>query len=329
MSLLKKSEAYKPHKYPWAFEAYQKQQQMHWIPSEIPMHDDVLDFKTKLTEKEKNFLTSIFRFFTQADVDVAGGYFNLFIPKFKSIEVRMMLSSFCNMEAVHIDSYSMLMTELGMPDSEFHQFLKYDAMRQKHDYALNFNTDTPRDTLKTLAVYSAFTEGMQLFASFAMLLNFSRHNKMKGMSQIVTYSIRDETLHTNSMIELFHEYARETGLYDSELKEEIKQIAIEMVQLEDAFVDLAFDGGEMENLTAQEVKNYVRFVCDWRLEQLKIEPVFNITKHPLPWLPALLNGVEHSNFFEQRSTEYSKGSTSGTWSDVWSDFDKPKKGDAL
>ena len=325
MSLLESSKSYKPFKYPWAFEAWQYQQQVHWLPEEIPLGEDIKDWNSKLNEKEKQFLTQIFRFFTQANIDVSGGYIDMYLPKFKPVEIRMMLASFANMETVHIAAYALLIETVGMPDEEFSKFLEYEEMVEKHEFTAAFNMNSDRETLKTMAVYGAFTEGLQLFGSFAMLLNFPRFGKMKGMGQVVTWSVRDESLHTEGVIRLFHEYAKETQAYDKKLKNEIRDIAYEVVRLEDRFIDLAFEFGDQQNLSAKQVKDYIRYICDWRLNQLKIKPIYNIKKYPLPWLRSLLNGVEHANFFETRATEYSKGSTTGSWEDTWGVFNNKYK----
>jgi ribonucleoside-diphosphate reductase beta chain len=170
----------------------------------------------------------------------------------------------------------------------------------------------------TMAVFSAFTEGLQLFASFAILLNFPRHNKMKGMGQIVTWSVRDETLHCNSMIRLFKDFIKEEPqIWNDKLKKEIVDACKTIVEHEDAFIDLAFQMGPLEGLTANEVKQYIRFIGNRRLEQLGLDPIYDVKKNPLTWLDNMLNGVEHMNFFEGRATEYSKASTRGSWGEVF------------
>jgi len=170
----------------------------------------------------------------------------------------------------------------------------------------------------TMAVFSAFTEGLQLFASFAILLNFPRFNKMKGMGQIVTWSVRDETLHCNSMIRLFKDFVKEEPqIWNDKLKKEIYDACKTIVEHEDAFIDLAFQMGPLEGLTADQVKQYIRFIGNRRLEQLGLNPIYDVKKNPLTWLDTMLNGVEHMNFFEGRATEYSKASTRGTWGEVF------------
>jgi len=170
----------------------------------------------------------------------------------------------------------------------------------------------------TMAVFSAFTEGLQLFASFAILLNFPRFNKMKGMGQIVTWSVRDETLHCNSMIRLFKDFIKEEPqIWNDKLKNEIYDACKTIVHHEDAFIDLAFQMGPLKGLSAEEVKQYIRFIGNRRLEQLGLNPIYDVKKNPLTWLDTMLNGVEHMNFFEGRATEYSKASTKGSWGEVF------------
>jgi len=231
----------------------------------------------------------------------------------------MMMTAFAAMETVHVAAYSHLLDTIGMPESEYSAFMKYKEMKDKYDYMQGFNVNSKEDIAKTVAVFSAFTEGLQLFASFAILLNFPRHNKMKGMGQIVTWSVRDETLHCNSMIRIFKEFIKENPeIWTPKLKKELYEACRIIVDHEDAFIDLAFEMGPMEGLTSQEVKDYIRFIANRRLVQLGLEPIYDVKKNPLTWLDTMLNAVEHMNFFEGRATEYSKASTKGTWVEAFS-----------
>ena len=316
--LLEERHYYKPFNYPWAFEAYKTQQHMHWLPDEVNLADDLKDFRERLTPDNRQLLTNIFRFFTQADVDVACGYATQYLPTYKQPELRMMLSAFANMEAVHQEAYSLLLETLGYDDSEYQKFTQIQSMYEKHEYLSDFGAGSLVDLAKTMAVYSAFTEGVQLFSSFAILLNYSRHNFMKGMGQIVTWSIRDETLHVESMSRLFKELIRENPeLWTDELKYEIYCAAERTVELEDAFIDTCFESAEILNLSSEEVKEYIRYIADRRLLGLGMKAIFKSSKNPLPWLDYILNGVEHTNFFENRATEYARASTTGKWKDIF------------
>ena len=311
---------FKPFNYPWAYEAWLKHEQAHWLHTEVPMAEDVKDWKKKLNKEEKEFLTNIFRFFTQGDIDVAGGYVKNYLPYFPQPEIRMMLSGFAAREALHIAAYSHLIETLGLPETTYNQFLEYQAMRDKHDYVIEHSSKngTLESTATHIAIFSAFTEGMQLFSSFIMLLNFPRHGLMKGMGQIVTWSIVDETMHAESMMRLFKEFIKENPeIWNDELKGKIYTIAEKMVELEDKFIDLAFATGDMRDLKAEDIKEYIRYIADRRLIGLGMKGVFKRKKNPLPWVEEMINAPVHGNFFENRVTDYAKGALTGSWDDVW------------
>ena len=318
MSLLKTKRIYKPFKYPWAYDAWLQQQRIHWIPEEVPLADDVSDWNRKLNKQERNLLSQIFRFFTQSDIEVNNCYMSHYSRVFKPTEVCMMLSAFSNMETIHIAAYSHLLDTIGMPEVEYSAFLEIKEMRDKYDYMQKFNTNTKINIAKTLAIFGGFTEGLQLFATFAILLNFPRFNKMKGMGQIVTWSARDESLHTESIIKLYNTFVSENpDINKEELERDLYIACNTMIDHEDAFIDRAFELGTVEGLRPEEVKQYMRYMADIRLNQLKLQPIYNISTNPLPWMDEMLNAVEHTNFFENRATEYSKAATTGTWEEAF------------
>ena len=318
MSLLEANPVYKPFRYPWAYDAWLMQQRVHWLPEEVPLADDVKDWHNKMTAEERNLLTQIFRFFTQSDIEVNNCYMKRYSQVFEPTEVQMMLSAFSNMETVHIAAYSHLLDTIGMPETEYQAFLHYKEMKDKVDYLQQFDVETKSDIARTLAVFGAFTEGLQLFASFAILINFPRFNKMKGMGQIISWSVRDESLHTESIIKLFRTFISENPeIWTDEFKRSLYVTCSEMVEHEDAFIDLAFELGGVEGLNGSEVKQYIRYIADRRLTQLGLQPIYRLEKNPLPWMDEMLNGMEHTNFFENRSTEYSKAATQGSWEDIW------------
>ena len=308
---------FKPFHYPWAYDAWLKHEQSHWLHTEVPMLEDVKDWKTRLTTEEKYFLTNIFRFFTQSDLDVAGGYIKNYLPNFPQPEVRMMLAGFAAREALHVAAYSHLIESLGMPESTYNEFLEYDAMREKHAYFMS-KVDNGVDLPVKIAAISAFTEGLALFSSFIMLLNFPRHGKMKGMGQIVTWSIVDETQHAEGMIKLFRTYIEENRrVWNDKTKGQIYTIATKMVELEDKFVDLAFKMGKVEGLRDEEVKQYIRYIADRRLISMGMKGIFKHKTNPLPWVEEMINAPTHTNFFENRATDYAKGALTGSWDEVW------------
>ena len=312
MSLLDTRDYYKPFDHPWMFDYYSQQNQMHWFPEDVPLHNDVKDWQT-MTDEEKNLLTQIFRLFTQSDVDVGAGYVDRYMRIFKKPEARMMMSSFANMESIHQHAYSLLLDTVGMPEVEYKAFSEYEAMADKHEYinAVKVTKGDKKSIAKALAIYSGFTEGLQLFRSFIILLNFPRFGKMKGMGQIITYSIRDESMHVEAMTKLFREFMQENiDLWTDDFKAEIYQACREMVDLEDRFLDLVFEQGDIPGLTKKEMQEYIRYIADRRLLQLGLKPNYEVKDNPLNWLDDVL-GVEHQNFFEGRATTYMKAGLRG------------------
>lgn len=309
---------FKPFSYAWAYDAWIQHEQAHWLHTEIPLNEDVKDWNTKLTVIDRDFLTDIFRFFTQGDIDVAGAYVNVYLPAFPAPEIRMMLAGFAAREAVHIAAYSNLIETLGMPDSTYMDFMDYREMVDKHDYLQSYMTQDASMMAEQLAVFSAFTEGLQLFSSFVMLLNYPRHGMMKGMGQNITSSIADESMHVDAMIKLFRTYVEENRqLWNDELKSKLYSIAEKMVELEDNFIDLAFRRGPQRNLTAEELKLYIRYIADRRLISMGLKGIFKVKKNNLPWVDEMISAPIHGNFFEIRVMDYAKGATVGDWNDVW------------
>jgi ribonucleotide reductase beta subunit family protein with ferritin-like domain/glutaredoxin len=316
--LLHFSETYKPFHYPWAVEITTRHEKAHWIEDELDLSEDVSDWKSgKVTQVEKDYVTNILRLFTQSDVAVGQNYFDQFIPKFKNNEIRNMLGSFAAREGIHQRAYALLNETLGLPDSEYHAFLEYKEMVNK----IEFMQESDNNTMKGLGLAlakSVFNEGVALFASFVMLLNFQRFGKMKGMGKVVEWSIRDESMHVEGNAKLFRQFCVEhPKVVDDDFKADIYIMARLAVKLEDKFVDLAYKMGEIEGLDASEVKSYIRYITDRRLLQLGLKTNFKVKENPLPWLEWVLNGADHTNFFENRVTEYEVAGLSGSWDNAY------------
>jgi ribonucleoside-diphosphate reductase beta chain len=258
-------------------------------------------------------IIQILRFFTQADIEVNNNYNTRLIPCFPKPEIKMMLSSFAAMESVHVWAYSYLNDSLGLPEQEYSAFLEYESMRGKYNYLQTFDTESPENLAINLAVFGGFVEGVSLFASFAILMNFPRLGKLRGVGQIVTWSIRDETLHSRGVCQLFRDFISENKqLWTDAFREKLYTACRDMVALEDAFVDACFSMGPVPGLTAQQVKEYVRYTADRKLGELGLDMMYHV-QNPLPWLDVMVNAKEHANFFENRATEYSKGTVVSDW----------------
>lgn len=313
------SETYKPFRYPWAVELTKRHEQAHWIEDEIDLSDDVADWKNgKLSDAEKDYIIQVLRLFTQSDVAVGQNYYDFFIPKLKNNEIRNMLGSFASREGVHQRAYALLNDTMGLPESEFHAFLEYKEMANKVDF-MRDNDNSNYSNLALAVAKSVFSEGISLFASFVMLLNFQRFGKMKGMCKVVEWSIRDETMHVDGMTQIFRGFCEEhPRVVTDDFKKEIYSMLRKVVRLEDKFIDLAYNGyDDIVELSKDDVKLYIRHIADRRLLQLGLKPNFKVKDNPLPWLDWVLNAPDHTNFFENRVTEYEVGGLKGSWGQVY------------
>ena len=306
MSVLEQSKTYKPFKYPWAVMAAVEHEKIHWHEAEARLNEDVTQWKTGgITPDEKKHITSILRLFTQSDVAVGSNYIDHFLPRFKNNEIRAMLTSFANREFVHQRAYALLNDTLGLPEEEYFSFLEYEEMADKIEFMSQVDTHSVSGLAQAVA-RSACNEGMSLFSAFVMLLNYQRFGKMKGMCEIVEWSIRDETAHVEGMVKLFRTLCDEhPRIVNDEFKRSIYETFRQAVELEDKVIDLCYNAVAIEGLTKEEVKQYIRYLADRRLIQLGLKGNFKVKDNPIDWLDWVVNGASFKNFFEGVVTDYS------------------------
>lgn len=320
MSILTPRATYAPFEYPQAYQYWELQQQSHWLHSEINMSSDINDWKMNLNETEKHVIGHILKGFTQSEVFIQE-YWGQNVAKWmKKPEIQMMASTFSAFESIHAVSYAYLNQSLGLED--FEAFLYEPTAKAKIDRLITTKGKSKEEIARSLAVFSAFNEGVSLFSSFAILLNFSRFNKMKGVGQIIAFSIKDESLHSDAGCWLFRTLISEfPEIWTDDLKKEIYDAARLTVELEDNFIDKAFEYGSIEGLDAKDMKNFIRFRANTKLEDLGLKKNWkNIDKDSLErmgWFDVLSSGTAHSDFFASRVDQYSKGviDFSGIWDD--------------
>lgn len=318
MSIVNRRQVYAPFEYPEAYEYWLKQQNAHWLHTEIAMSTDINDWKLNLTETEKSVIGNTLKGFIQSEI-VIGDYWTRRVQKyFPKPEICMMASAFGNMESIHVKAYAYLNESLGLED--YDAFLYDDSAKAKIDNLITTPNKTREDVAKSLAVFSAFGEGVSLFSSFAILMSFSRRNLMKGMGQIIAFSIRDESLHSNGGCWLFRTYISEfPEVFTSEVKKTIYDAARITISLEDEFIDKVFELGPIEGINSNDLKQYIRHRANQKLNEIGLKTNWkNIDKKAIDkmdWFINLGSGVEHQDFFAQRVSEYSKGTID--WSTMY------------
>lgn len=312
MSVVDKTEVYSPV-YHDIVEISKKHERSHWTEDEVKLQQDVEQWKTgKIDDQEKALITNILRLFTQSDLDVGGAYYDKLIPVFKNADIRNMLGSFAAREAIHQRGYALLTDTLGFDKTFYHEFMDYSEMKDKHDYFVEEIGKSYTDLGKYIAK-QVFMEGVSLFASFAILLNFDRLGKLPGMCDLNRWSIADESIHAEGLAKLFRVFCEEhPRIVNDEFKRDIYETCRQLVALEDKFIDKSFSIGGVDRLTKEEIKKYVRYVADYRLNQLGFKSNWNIKENPIPWID-WITGTTHGNFFEREVSEYSKANLSGSF----------------
>ena len=308
---------YKPFEYQTAFDYYKQQHQAHWLADEVPLSSDLNDWKLNLTESEKNLIGNILKSFAQTETYVNDYWSTKVALWFPKHEIKAMACAFADFESIHAEAYARLNEELGLDD--FKAFMEDEEARAKIDRLTEQPGETLKDKALSLAIFSAFTEGVNLFSSFAILMSFQLRNMMKGTGQIVEWSVRDESLHSKAGCWLYRTLLEEAPELDTkEMTQAIYEACDLSVKLEFDFNDKAFEMGNIEGLNKEQLKNFIKERANQKLVELGYSPIYNDIDPNLlkqmEWFGHLTSGKTHQDFFANRVTDYSK--STADWSDL-------------
>ena len=307
---------YKPFEYQTAFEFYKDQHRAHWLADEVPLSSDLNDWKLKLSESEKNLIGNILKSFAQTETYVNDYWATKVAVWFPKHEIKAMACAFADFESIHAEAYARLNEELGLDD--FEAFMEDEEAKAKIDRLVELPGDTLREKALSLAIFSAFTEGVNLFSSFAILMSFQLRNLMKGTGQIVEWSVRDESLHSKAGCWLFRTMMEEMPELNGGMEAQIYDACDLSVKLEFDFIDKAFEMGEIEGLNKNQLKNFIKERANQKLIELGYNPLYNDIDPNLlksmEWFGHLTSGKTHQDFFAGRVTDYSK--STADWSDL-------------
>ena len=315
--ITKYREHYKPFEYDTAFGYYKQQHQAHWLADEVPLASDLNDWKMNLNDSERNLIGNILKSFAQTETYVNDYWSTKVAVWFPKHEIKAMACAFADFESIHAEAYARLNEELGLDD--FQAFMEDEEARAKIDRLVELPGETLEEKALSLAIFSAFTEGVNLFSSFAILMSFQLRNMMKGTGQIVAWSVRDESLHSKAGCWLYRTLLDENPSLDTpQMTKAIYEACDLSVRLEYDFIDSAFEMGEVEGLTKEQLKDFIKERANQKLVELGYNPLYNDINPELikqmEWFGHLTSGVEHQDFFAGRVTTYSK--STADWSDL-------------
>ena len=327
---------FKPFEFPEYYtEGWLKQAQAFWLHTEIPMQGDIKDWNENLTESEKHLVGNILLGFAQTECAVSDYWTGMVTKWFPKHEIRQMAMMFGSQETIHATAYSYLNETLGLDD--FSAFLHEPAIAEKFtlltettaDWApkdLDTNPIARREVARSLAIFSAFSEGVSLYSSFAVLYSFQMRNKLKGIGQQMKWSVRDESLHSRMGCQLFRHMCEEFPELLEEAKSSIYEAGKLIIDLEHKFIDKMFERGDLENLRKEDLKNFIVKRVNEKLAELGYNPIpggddyfpFDVdSASELDWFYHLTGGLTHTDFFAIRPTDYSKAGEGEDWGDIF------------
>jgi len=310
---------YKPFEYPEYYtEGWLKQAQAFWLHTEIPMSGDVKDWNEKLTMSEKNLVGNILLGFAQTECAVSDYWTQKVVSWFPKHEIQQMAMMFGSQETIHAVAYSYLNETLGLND--FKGFLHESATADRFNNLVDVDSSSRVDMAKSLAIFSAFAEGVSLYSAFAVLYSFQLRNLLKGIGQQMKWSVRDESLHSRMGCKLFNQMCSEDPTLRSKVMDDVILAAETMIELEHKYIDKMFEMGDLENLKAEDLKNFIIKRTNEKLHELKYDYGFDYdadSARNLDWFYHLTGGHTHTDFFAIRPTDYSKAGEGEDFDDIW------------
>ena len=322
MGLFEPRIAYKPFEYPdYYTEGWLKQAQAFWLHTEIPMSGDVKDWNEKLTKEEKNLVGNILLGFAQTECAVSDYWTQKVVGWFPKHEIQQMAMMFGSQETIHAVAYSYLNETLGLEN--FEAFLQDEATMERFDNLVSYDGSDTRRIARSLAIFSAFAEGVSLYSAFAVLYSFQLRNLLKGIGQQMKWSVRDESLHSKMGCRLFRHMCEEDDKLLDDCREDIITAATAMLKAEENYIDKMFEAGDIEGIKAADLKQFIRKRLNEKLQELGYLDLgqyfaFNEEQSSaLDWFYHLTGGHTHTDFFAVRPTDYSKANEGEDFEDIW------------
>ena len=322
MGLFEPRIAYKPFEYPEYYnDGWLKQAQAFWLHTEIPMSGDVKDWNEKLTSAEKNLVGNILLGFAQTECAVSDYWTQKVVNWFPKHEIQQMAMMFGSQETIHAVAYSYLNETLGLED--FEAFLHEPATAERFENLVAYDGTDPVGIGKSLAIFSAFAEGVSLYSAFAVLYSFQLRNLLKGIGQQMKWSVRDESLHSKMGCQLFRHMCKENPNLLEDCRDDVITAAKTMLESEEKYIDKMFELGDIENLRAYDLKQFIRKRLNEKLQELgyfDLGEYFVFDKNAsenLDWFYHLTGGHTHTDFFAVRPTDYSKANEGEDFEDIW------------
>lgn len=314
----------KPYEYPELYEYVTAVRHSYWLHTEFNYMRDIDDFKSRVTEAERDAIKKTMLAIAQIEVAVKTFWGNLYsrIPK---PEVGAVGFTFAESEVRHMDAYAHLLEILGLND-EFKKLTEVPVIKRRVEYldkVIAFSkTGEAREYSQAVLLFSLFIEHVSLFSQFLIMMSFNKHkNLFKGISNAVEATSKEEQIHGMFGIELINIIRSEhPEWFDESHRETVRMMCVEAYQAESAIVDWIFEQGELPFLSKDEIKEFIKFRLNSSLRSIGMSAVFTIDDaliEKTEWFNDEVIATKHVDFFDKRSINYNKRQQSVTLNDLF------------
>ena len=314
----------KPYEYPELYEYVPAIRHSYWIHSEFNFTSDIQDFKTRLTETERNAIKNTMLAISQIEVAVKSFWGDIYhkIPK---PEIGSVGATFAESEVRHADAYSHLLEILGL-NKEFQSLKKQPAIMKRVKYLeaalINSKSDDKKEYSESVMLFSLFIEHVSLFSQFLIIMAFNKHkNMLKGVSNVVEATSKEEQIHGDFGIDLIKIIKSENpSWFGDDYNSKIQALCMKAFEAESSIIDWIFEKGELEFLPKIQVVEFIKDRFNKSLESIGVNKIFDIDKtvvNETEWFNDEIIGTKHGDFFVKRSINYSKRTQSITGDDIF------------
>lgn len=319
MGIFDKRENYKPFEYPEVMDFVNAMNKSFWVHSEIEFTADVQDFKSNLSDIEKEAVKRALLGIAQVEVSVKTFWGDLY-DLFPKPEFNGLGATFAECEFRHSEAYSRLLEVLGY-NNEFETLLEVPIFKERNEVLKEYLSKNKENALERILFFALIIENASLFSQFATILSFTRFKGyLKNVANIIAWTSIDEQLHANAGIYIIKKIFEESPEMKEKAKIEATGFVKNYIELEDKMLDWIFEQGELSFFTKNDLANYMRYRLDDSLSQLGLGRPFEITSEqakPMMWFEEEVFSNSLDDFFAKRPVDYTKHDKSITANDLF------------
>ena len=314
----------KPYEYPQLYEYVDAIRHSYWIHTEFNYTSDIQDFKTRLTEPERNAIKNTMLAISQIEVAVKTFWGNIY-QRMPKPEIGSVGATFSESEVRHHDAYSHLLEILGL-NNEFKKLKKKPVIMRRVHYletaVKNASSEDVQEYAESILLFSLFIEHVSLFSQFLIIMAFNKHkNMLKGISNVVEATSKEEQIHGDFGIDVIKIIKEENPTwFDDDYNKMIQETCREAFESESKIIDWIFEKGELDFLPKEVINEFIKNRFNNSLESIGIDKVFDVDQTLLAqtdWFDDEIIGTKHGDFFVKRSINYSKRTKSITSDDLF------------